>query len=43
LHIIATVGTSIEEALVDLSGIDGGILKTRRREKFLAMGSKGLS
>jgi acetyl-CoA carboxylase carboxyl transferase subunit alpha len=40
---IATVGTSIENALVDLSGIDGGILKTRRREKFLAMGSKGLS
>ncbi len=40
---IATVGTSIENALVDLSGIDGGILKTRRREKFLEMGSKGLS
>ncbi|MDA1091144.1 MAG: acetyl-CoA carboxylase carboxyltransferase subunit alpha [Proteobacteria bacterium] len=40
---IATVGTSIKEALADLSGIDGGILKSRRREKFLEMGSKGLS
>lgn len=40
---IATVGTTIEEALADLAGIDGGILKTRRREKFLEMGSKGLS
>jgi acetyl-CoA carboxylase carboxyl transferase subunit alpha len=40
---IATVGTTIEDALVELSGIDGSILKTRRREKFLEMGSKGLS
>ncbi len=40
---IATVGTTLEEALADLSGVEGGILKTRRREKFLEMGSKGLS
>ena len=40
---IATVGTTIEDALAELSGIDGSILKTRRREKFLEMGSKGLS
>ena len=40
---IATVGTTIEDALTELSGIDGSILKTRRREKFLEMGSKGLS
>jgi len=40
---IATVGTAIKTALADLAGIDGGILKARRREKFLEMGSKGLS
>ncbi len=40
---IATVGAAIAAALGDLSGIDGGILKSRRREKFLEMGAKGLS
>ena len=40
---IATVGAAIEDALGDLAGIDGGVLKARRREKYLEMGSKGLS
>ena len=40
---IAAVGTAIEDALGDLAGIDGGVLKARRREKYLEMGSKGLS
>ena len=40
---INTVGTAIKTALADLAGIDGGILKSQRREKFLKMGGKGLS
>ena len=40
---IDTVGSAIEAALDDFSGIDGGALKTLRREKFLEMGSRGLS
>ncbi len=40
---IAAVGAAIEDALGDLAGIDGGVLKARRREKYLEMGSKGLS
>ena len=40
---IAAVGSAIEDALGDLAGIDGGVLKARRREKYLEMGSKGLS
>lgn len=40
---VDSVGNAIAAALEDMSGTDGGILKTRRREKFLEMGSKGLS
>ncbi|MEE9318368.1 MAG: carboxyl transferase domain-containing protein, partial [Rhodospirillales bacterium] len=40
---IDAVGSAIDDALQELAGIDGGVLKTRRREKFLAMGSKSLS
>ncbi len=40
---IDAVGSAIEDALSQLSGLDGGVLKTRRREKFLEMGKKGLS
>ncbi len=40
---IAAVGAAIGDALSGLSGLDGDTLKTRRREKFLAMGAKGLS
>ena len=40
---IDAVGGALEEALSDLSGLDGEILKSRRREKFLEMGAKGLA
>jgi len=39
---IAALGDAIEAALAPLVGLDGSVLKARRREKFLAMGSKGL-
>ncbi|WP_413206560.1 acetyl-CoA carboxylase carboxyltransferase subunit alpha [Rhodospirillum sp. A1_3_36] len=37
------VGDSIERHLTDLLTLEGGILRARRREKFLAMGRQGLS
>ena len=40
---IDNVGSAIQSAINDLSGLDGGVLKRRRREKFLEMGSKGLN
>lgn len=39
---IAAVGDAIEQALNDLRHLDGPSLKAHRREKFLAMGQKGL-
>jgi len=39
---IAAVGDAIEGALKDLAGSDRGTLRTRRREKYLAMGKQGL-
>jgi acetyl-CoA carboxylase carboxyl transferase subunit alpha len=39
---ITTVGDAVERALSGLVGIEGGILRQRRREKFLEMGRKGL-
>ena len=40
---IASMGDAIEEALYPLLEIEGGMLRAQRREKFLAMGRKGLS
>lgn len=40
---ILAVGNALEEALGDLSGLEGGVLRSRRREKFLAMGREGLA
>ena len=40
---IAAVGDAIEQALKGLSSLDGGVLKTRRREKYLELGQKILS
>jgi acetyl-CoA carboxylase carboxyl transferase subunit alpha len=37
---ISAVGEAIEGALKDLSGLDGGVLKSKRREKFLNIGSQ---
>jgi acetyl-CoA carboxylase carboxyl transferase subunit alpha len=39
---ITTVGDTVERALSGLVGIEGGILRQRRRDKFLEMGRKGL-
>lgn len=40
---IAAVGDAIESALVGFQGLDGAVLKAKRREKFLDMGKKGLN
>lgn len=40
---IASVGDAIAETLDELIGLDGGVLKAKRREKFLEMGNHGLS
>jgi acetyl-CoA carboxylase carboxyl transferase subunit alpha len=37
------VGDAIERHLKDLSTLEGGVLRARRQEKFLAMGRQGLS
>ena len=37
---IIAVGDAIEKNLQDLAGLDGGILKSKRRKKFLEIGSK---
>ncbi|NQU56924.1 MAG: acetyl-CoA carboxylase carboxyltransferase subunit alpha [Rhodospirillales bacterium] len=37
---IGAVGEAIEGSLKDLSGLDGGVLKSKRREKFLKIGSQ---
>ncbi len=39
---ITTTGDALEKALKKMSGVDGGLLKARRREKFLEIGKKGL-
>ncbi len=38
----ARVGDRIEKALVALVGLDGGVLRAQRREKYLAMGAEGV-
>ena len=37
---IRAVGEAIEGSLQDLSGLDGGVLRSKRREKFLKIGSQ---
>ena len=39
---IDSVGDAVEKELESLTAIEGGVLLARRREKFLAMGKKGL-
>jgi acetyl-CoA carboxylase carboxyl transferase subunit alpha len=39
---IQAVGEAVWQALESLRNLDGSGLKTHRREKFLAMGQKGL-
>ena len=38
-----TLSQALESALRDLSDVEGGVLRARRREKFLEMGRAGLS
>jgi acetyl-CoA carboxylase carboxyl transferase subunit alpha len=40
---ISALGDALEKAMAEFRGVDGGMLKARRREKFLEMGKKGLS
>ena len=37
---LATVAEALEAAMNDLAEIDGGVLKSRRRERFLKIGSE---
>jgi acetyl-CoA carboxylase carboxyl transferase subunit alpha len=37
------VGDAIEKALEEMDSVEGGVLKARRRDKFLEMGRHGLS
>jgi len=39
---VEQLGAAIDEALRPLLAIDGSTLRSRRREKFLAMGQRGL-
>jgi acetyl-CoA carboxylase carboxyl transferase subunit alpha len=39
---VASVGDAVAEALTPLLGMDGDVLRQRRREKYLDMGREGL-
>jgi acetyl-CoA carboxylase carboxyl transferase subunit alpha len=39
---VESLGEAIDEALRPLLGLEGSVLRTQRREKFLAMGQRGL-
>jgi len=39
---IASLGAALEKSLTELDGLSGDDLRRTRREKFLAMGEKGL-
>ncbi|MFN7191412.1 MAG: acetyl-CoA carboxylase carboxyltransferase subunit alpha [Rhodospirillales bacterium] len=39
---ITALGDAIAASLAEMKGIDGGVLRARRREKFLDMGRRGL-
>ena len=39
---IAAVGEALEKVLREIIGVEGGVLRARRRERFLEMGKKGL-
>ncbi len=40
---IRTLSTAVDAAFADLAGAEGGVLRARRREKFLQMGRTGLA
>jgi acetyl-CoA carboxylase carboxyl transferase subunit alpha len=39
---VDALGEALAKALAEMKGTDGGVLRARRREKFLDMGRKGL-
>jgi acetyl-CoA carboxylase carboxyl transferase subunit alpha len=39
---VEALGEALAKALAEMKGTDGGVLRARRREKFLDMGRKGL-
>ena len=39
---VENLGEAIDEALRPLLGLEGSVLRSQRREKFLAMGARGL-
>jgi acetyl-CoA carboxylase carboxyl transferase subunit alpha len=39
---VEQLGTAIDDALRPLLDLDGSVLRNQRREKFLAMGQRGL-
>ncbi len=41
--VMQTLSMALDSALRDLSGLEGGVLRAKRREKFLEMGRAGLS
>lgn len=41
--VMQTLSMALDSALRDLSGLEGGVLRAQRREKFLEMGRAGLS
>jgi len=40
---VREVGDAVDEALRELAGVEGGALRQRRRERFLAMGRQGIN
>ncbi|KAF0223515.1 MAG: acetyl-CoA carboxylase carboxyl transferase subunit [Rhodospirillaceae bacterium] len=42
-QVMQSLSTALDGALRDMAGIEGGVLRARRREKFLAMGRGGLA
>ncbi len=42
-QVIETLGDALEEALQALIGLEGGVLRARRREKYLEIGKQGLA
>jgi acetyl-CoA carboxylase carboxyl transferase subunit alpha len=38
-----TLASAVDAALADMGGVDGGVLRARRRDKFLEMGRAGLA
>ena len=42
-EIFEALDNALDPAIRELAGLDGGVLRAKRREKFLEMGKKGLS